>query len=161
MNNRIRKVRESLENGGKKLSQEEFGKKLGVSRSVIANIELGRVAPTDLFVQHMCAVFNISENWLRTGNGDAHQPLSRDEELAAFLGKVVHGKDDFRRRFISALAALDVDDWEALEKIAIKLLEETKKADPLKGPAAREMAGRTLEQELAHKLEDYPQVLFF
>lgn len=112
------------------MSQEKFAQILGVSRSNLANIELGRVEPTELFLKHLCAVFGVSETWLHTGEGEPFEKLSRDEELSAFLGKVVSGKEDFRKRFISALSALDVEDWEALEKIAAKLLDETKKADP-------------------------------
>ena len=56
---RIKLVRQSQD---KKLTQEEFGDMLGVSRSVIANAELGRVEPTELFIQHLCSVFDVDEN---------------------------------------------------------------------------------------------------
>jgi len=52
-----------------KMSQQEFGKCLGVSRDVISNIEYGRVEPKDLFIDHLCHIFNISKDWLLTGEG--------------------------------------------------------------------------------------------
>lgn len=61
---RIKIVRESL-----KLSQREFGEKLGVSRDVISNIEYGRVQPKELFIRHLCQQYKVNEHWLRTGEG--------------------------------------------------------------------------------------------
>lgn len=76
----------------------------------------------------ICREFNVNESWLRTGEGQIFSPVSRDEEIAAFMGDVMRGETpDFRRRFISVLARLDVSEWELLEKMALKLAEECKK----------------------------------
>lgn len=43
--------------------------------------------------------------------------LSRDEEIAAFVGSVLAGEEDnFKRRFIAMLSKLNESDWELLEK---------------------------------------------
>jgi len=52
-----------------KMSQQEFGKHLGVSRDVIGNIEYSRVEPKGLFIDHLCNIFNIDKHWLLTGDG--------------------------------------------------------------------------------------------
>lgn len=65
MRDRIKAVREAL-----KLSQRAFGEKLGLSRDVINNIELGRVQPKELFLNHMCRLYKINERWLETGEGE-------------------------------------------------------------------------------------------
>lgn len=65
MSNRIRILRKTL-----KLSQREFGEKLGVSRDVISNLEYGRVQPKELFLQHICRQYNVNEHWLHTGEGE-------------------------------------------------------------------------------------------
>lgn len=73
MINRIKIVRETL-----KLSQREFGERIGVSRDVISNIENGRVEPKDLFIHHLCQFYKINETWLRTGKGqmfEAQAPI--------------------------------------------------------------------------------------
>ena len=70
------------------LSEGAFGEKLGVSRDVIGNIEYGRVKPKDVFLNHVCAVFNVRREWLRTGVGDifdADERLSRDVKEAVRL----------------------------------------------------------------------------
>lgn len=64
MINRIKYLRCALG-----LTQQEFGKKLGVSRDVIANIELNRVEPKETFLQHLCDVFFVNEDWILKGAG--------------------------------------------------------------------------------------------
>lgn len=64
MNMRIKEVRKTL-----RLSQREFGEKLGVSRDVINNLEVGRVEPKDVLVKHICDIYSVNETWLRTGEG--------------------------------------------------------------------------------------------
>lgn len=65
MSDRIIAIRKAL-----KLSQKEFGKKLGVSRDVIGNIEYGRVQPKELLLQHICELYKVNEHWLKTGEGE-------------------------------------------------------------------------------------------
>ena len=55
-----------------KLSQEAFGELLGVSRSVIKNIELNTLARPDQklsLIRLMCKEFNVNEDWILNGNG--------------------------------------------------------------------------------------------
>lgn len=52
------------------LSQTEFGERLGVSRSVIKNIELNALARPDQKLSLMkliCSEFNVNEEWLLNG----------------------------------------------------------------------------------------------
>lgn len=65
MNQRIKIIRASLN-----LSQDDFCKKIKLSRSHISSIENGRKSITDRIVSDICREFNVNENWLRTGNGD-------------------------------------------------------------------------------------------
>lgn len=62
---RIKEVRTLL-----KMSQKDFGDKLGVSRDVIANIEYNRVEPQKIFIQHLCSTFSVNQDWLETGVGN-------------------------------------------------------------------------------------------
>ena len=77
MINRIKAVREAL-----KLSQREFGERLGVSRDVISNIEYERVQPKDLFLLHICQMYRVNEHWLKTGEGEMFD--SDPEETGKF-----------------------------------------------------------------------------
>lgn len=55
-----------------KLSQEAFGELLGVSRSVIKNIELNLLARPEQklsLVRLMCKEFGVNEEWILNGTG--------------------------------------------------------------------------------------------
>lgn len=110
MNNRIKELRKSLG-----LSQTEFGARLGIKQTTVAGYETGGRSPIDAVVSLICREFNVSEHWLRTGEGEMFVQLSRDEEIASFVGSVLAGEEDnFKRRFIAMLSKLDENDWELL-----------------------------------------------
>lgn len=127
MRERIKCLRKEL-----KLTQQEFADKLKIKRGAIANYELGRNDPIDAVVTLICREFNVNEQWLRTGEGEMFNTLSRDEEVAKFFGELLMPAegDDFKRRFISALARLNPEQWKMIEDVAVALTEGMKKADP-------------------------------
>jgi len=112
------------------LNQLEFGKRLNLSQSAVANYEKGARTPIDAVVSLICTTFSVNEAWLRTGEGEPFIESSRDEAIEAFCQEALRDEDDsFRRRFVAALAALDVSDWEALEKL-VDMIEQNKKERP-------------------------------
>lgn len=125
MNERIKKIRTTAN-----LTQQEFADRIGVSRGALANYEVNRNEPIDAVISLICREFNINEHWLRTGEGEMTRPVNRDAEIASFMGDVMRGESaDFRRRLVAVLAKLDTDEWALLEKMALKLAEESKKED--------------------------------
>lgn len=63
---RIRYFRKDVQ----RMTQAEFAEKINISRSNIANIEKGNVGTTDRVISDICTTFSVSEEWLRTGQGD-------------------------------------------------------------------------------------------
>lgn len=116
MNERLKQLRKEL-----KLTQQEFADKLNIKRGAIANYEIGRNEPIDAVISLICREFNVNENWLRNGSGDEmFNDISRDEEIASFIGNVQFSSDDsYKKRFISMLSKLNESDWETLEKMAL------------------------------------------
>lgn len=121
---RIKKVRRSLD-----LTQQRFGERLGMKQNTIALIESGRNTSEQTIIS-ICREFNVSETWLRTGEGEMFIQLSRDEEIASFMGDALSSSEDtFKKRLIAALSKLDEKQWAVLEQIAAKLVEEETKKD--------------------------------
>lgn len=115
------------------LTQSEFGKQIGVSRDVISNLEYGRVAPTDLIINVICAKFGVDEHWLRTGEGEMF-PQKSEDPLWALLGEVLkEEKSSFRRQLITSLCQLDVEEIKVFEKFIDKFLAEREKAKKEEG----------------------------
>ena len=125
MNERIKAVRLALG-----ISQEEFGKRLGVTRGAITNIELNKVEPKPLFVDLICREFNVNEDWLKNGAEPMFLQRSRNEELSAFCGDLLNGEPDFKHRLISVMSRLSVDQWQMLADMANMLVEEMQKEKP-------------------------------
>lgn len=119
MNERLKKLRKTLD-----LTQREFGERIGVKGNTIAQYESGRNEPIDAVLSLVCREFNVSENWLRTGEGNMFIELTRDEEIANFVGDVLKDENEsFKKKFISMLINLDESDWATLAKMA-ELLQE-------------------------------------
>ena len=125
MNERIKQLRQALN-----LSQDEFGKRLGVTRGAITNIELNKVDPKPLFVDLICREFNASESWIRTGEGEMFTPKTRNEELFEFAVKATENPDSIQAQFLAVMARLTDEQWEILDQIARAMAEEIKKTDP-------------------------------
>ena len=52
------------------LSQEDFGKRIGLSRSIIGCYEKDIRNVSDRTIRDICFNFNVNENWLRHGTGE-------------------------------------------------------------------------------------------
>ena len=112
------------------LSQEKFADRIKRSRGEVANILYDKTIAKDKIIEAVCDEFGVNEVWLRTGEGEMLTPISRDAEIAAFLGDVMRGeKEDFRRRLVSVLARLEPAEWELLANMAQRLAEEYQKED--------------------------------
>lgn len=113
INERIKQIRKSL-----KLSQPDFGKRLGVSRDVIANIDRDAVEPKTVFLEHLCQVYKVNPDWLLHGEGAMFMDSPEDQEedeLSAFFADVMLGKKpDECTDLLRVLARVKDDEWEIL-----------------------------------------------
>ncbi|KOS60874.1 helix-turn-helix domain-containing protein [Lysinibacillus agricola] len=79
---RIKELRKIL-----KLSQEEFGDSIGLTKSSISNVEKGVRNVTEQHIKLITSAFNINEHWLRTGEGEMFvkdETFSLDEKAKKF-----------------------------------------------------------------------------
>jgi len=65
INGRIREVRSVLG-----LSQIKFSTATALSKGYIAGVETGRIPANDRLIKLVCSSFNVSEAWLRHGEGE-------------------------------------------------------------------------------------------
>jgi len=63
------------------LSMPAFGRKLGYSRDVIANIEYGRVEPKEVLLDHVCDIYGVNKDWLYDGTGPMFAEDAGDEKV--------------------------------------------------------------------------------
>ena len=96
MKDRIRLIRK--ESG---LTQEEFAKKIDLTKNYISLVENGGRTLADRTVSDICRIFSINEEWLKTGNGEMKSP-DEDEE-AAYVSDLLEDTDNDLYDLIKAI----------------------------------------------------------
>ena len=123
MHDRIKAVRKELG-----LNQTDFGQKIGVKQGSVAAYESGSRSPLDSVIVSICREFNVSERWLRTGEGEMFLELSRADEIAAYVGRVLKDESAFyQQKLLLFLSRLSPEMLAELEKVADELLSNDKK----------------------------------
>ena len=123
MHERIKELRKHLG-----LTQAEFGDKISMRQTGVAWLESGERKITDRVITTICAVFGVDEIWLRTGEGEMFRKLSRQEQIAAFVGKALaDDSDEFVRQKNAKKAALDEAGWQKLKAAAEAIKEAEEK----------------------------------
>lgn len=113
MNVRIKELRKELQ-----LSQEEFGKKLGITKSAISLLESGKTRLTEKNILAICREFKVNEDWLRTGRGDMFVPTH--EGLIGKLSNEYH-LSYFERTMLEEYLKLPFDSRNALCNYLIRI----------------------------------------
>lgn len=107
------------------LTLEAFGKRLGVTKVAISNIEKGNRSLTDQMCRAICREFGVNEVWLLTGEGEMLNELSKKEMISEFFADVLTDPEDsFRVRFVEALSQMTVEDWEYIGEMMKRILKK-------------------------------------
>lgn len=110
-----------------KLNQTEFAKRISISQQYLSQICNSKKTPSDRTIADICREFGCDEVWLRTGEGEPFRQETRQEQIMRFAVQTVKGSNEFRKALVAMLATLDDDQWDGLEKLLDKLLEQYKK----------------------------------
>lgn len=65
LNEQLKKVRKALN-----LTQTKFAKEIGLSQTSLGMIEVGDRKVQDRHIKTICSIFNVNEDWFRTGKGE-------------------------------------------------------------------------------------------
>lgn len=125
MNTRIKEVREA-----KGLSQADFAEMLNLKRNSISLIEVGKRNPSDRTIVDICNTFNVSEEWLRTGEGEmfVETPSSTMDQL-----KKEFNLDDFSYNLVYQYLKLDADQRQAVRDFFYNVVESESMDEDLFG----------------------------
>ena len=155
MQNQIKELRSHVG-----LNQTDFGARIGVRQSTIAGWETGQRIPPDSAIVSICREFHVDEHWLRTGNGKMFTATTRDEEIMDFVGRATIGAgDDFKRRFLLALARLPEERWADIEDFARQITAENAKEEQDRFPAPLSLLF-CFSLRCAQQCQRQPQLLF-
>jgi transcriptional regulator with XRE-family HTH domain len=121
MNDRIKLLRQNLD-----LKQEDFGKKINLTKFAISNYENGRTGIPERVINDICREFSVNENWLRTGaGGDENMFIPEDMKYFQNVGKLGNEKNEFKKFYLNMMMGLPDEFWEYVYK-EFKKFEEKK-----------------------------------
>lgn len=116
MNQRIKEVRRSLG-----LSQEEFGRRLGITKSAVSRIESSSNGASGQTVKSICREFSIDYAWLTTGQGEMF--AENDDQITKLIDTVLAGENEFARAIFRGFAQFSAEDWQQLHGLIKKFLD--------------------------------------
>lgn len=86
------------------MNQTDFADKLGMKQTSVSGIERGSVAVTDRTIKTICLIFNVNENWLRTGEGPIY---NEGEAFSLDRWAKEHGATELELEIVKVYFELD------------------------------------------------------
>ena len=101
-----------------KISKSEAARRLNVTPAYISKLDKKPdTVPSDRTISDICRLFNVSELWLREGQGEMFLPIDENQQLEEVLVKMKMEKDNPFADMVAATL-----------KAYYKLSEDNKKA---------------------------------
>lgn len=109
---RVKTVRKA-----KEMSMEQFGEKLGVTKTAISYVENDKRNLTEQMLKSICREFYVNEDWLRTGaGGPDNMFVPEDMRYLRSIGKLGNEQNDFKKFCINMLMDLPDEYWDYIYK---------------------------------------------
>ncbi len=111
------------------MSRRVFGERLGVSESVIVNIEYDRLKRPDQkesLYKLICKEFNVNEEWLRTGEGEMFAEVPAEDEFFKAVTQISKSNDKLAMQAIIEYWKLDDVSKETLRNYIYKIAEKSR-----------------------------------
>ncbi len=107
------------------ITKTRFAESLHVSSQFISSLCSGAKQPSERTISDICREFNVSLDWLQSGNGEMYVQRSANEELGLMVASLMAEADEsFRKRFVSAMLELPPEFWPELEKFIKKIAQD-------------------------------------
>lgn len=99
------------------LTKTAFAERIHVTQQFVSNLCLGKANPSDRTITDICREFNISEVWLRTGEGEPKLKQDEDEEFLEIMERIHMSDDDLIKRIIKAYWFMSDDEKAVIRKL--------------------------------------------
>lgn len=113
MNQKIYQIRKN-----EKLSQADFGKRIGISGAAISRIESGENSPSDQTIKLICSEFGINPDWMAGIEGADMKLTSEDADFAAVL-RAMTGGSETKKQLLRIVADMPDELLEAVHQYFI------------------------------------------
>ena len=113
----------------KKMTMEQFGERLGVTKVAISNIEKNKRNLTEQMLKSICREFSVNEDWLRTGTGGPDNMfIPEDMRYLNVVGKLGNEQNEFKKFCINMLMDLPDKYWDYIYE-EFKKFEKSKEEE--------------------------------
>ena len=112
-----------------KITQEQFGKPLGLTRANIANIEAGRISVTERVILGVCDKYNVKEEWLRTAEGDIFETFENEDEYMKAATELKLDGDKLAMQAVIKYWRMPKEQKEAFKSYILSIAEACKEEE--------------------------------
>ena len=117
MKERIRELRKRVG-----ITQEEFGKRLGVKRVAVTNWEIGKVNPSDIVIKSIVREFGVDEDWLLYGATEMY--TDQNKQVMAQVDAMMISDNQTMKAILRGMSQLRQDEWKTVERILEMITKE-------------------------------------
>lgn len=121
MNNRIKELRKTL-----KLTQTDFGARIGIKGNTVTGWESGRREVSDAVILSICREFGVSEAWLRYGEGEMF--VSTDKGVISSLTEE-YGLDTLDQKIVECYLNLSPIQRKVIKDYLMTLVDAVRSDD--------------------------------
>lgn len=97
------------------INQSELAKSLTISPASVSSWFSGKTKPSSQSIDQICSKFGYNPDWLRTGEGEKSEPLTKEEEIAELVGRALNGSSDFKKAVVKMICSRTDSELQALE----------------------------------------------
>ena len=149
MNDRILQVRQHPKIN---LSQEAFGKRLGLTGSGISLIESGRRNASEQVILSICREFNVNERWLRSGEGEMFVETAEDSLRAV---QREYGLNETDYHMLAEFVELSAAERKAVIGYMRRVVDRVNRMEGQSSPKTpQDMTNAEVLAEVKRQLED-------
>lgn len=143
MNERIKIIRKHFS-----LNQKDFAKKLGITQAGVSWMEQSDKTVSDQNIRLICTLFNISETWLRTGEGEMF--LGTDESLIDSLA-TEYNLNEKQKKIVAAFVSMDDKKRETLAEAFFEFIDAVSTSSEIAATIATRPAANDVKLTRAQK----------
>ena len=93
------------------LSQAKFAAAISVKQPSVVAWEKDQSTPLAPYIEKISSIYHIYPEWIQTGEGPMHIPLSRAEQAVAVVTRtMIHAPESDRARLIELITSMSDED---------------------------------------------------
>lgn len=109
-----------------KIKKITFAERLKVSQAFVSQLCSGVKQPSDRTISDICREFNVSEEWLRTGDGEMFADVPVEDEYFKAATQISKSGDKFAMQAIIEYWKLDDVSKEVLKDYIYKIAKKSR-----------------------------------